>query len=244
MKRVKPENYTGDLDIKKLKLQVEKLKGLVEPESTVAEFLDEEGVFWDELVNDVFAHRLESIGSKLKIARLSFVNKQDVALWTNRVAVWRFFERFTSPIMLSKGLDFQDRVIDKLQKRSGADWRELGDGVNPFSEFGLAFGEVMKVWNPYINKIVSKFVDNTPDGRKIKGDIYSLALMGFLQALEYQGLAIITDCATAQGVPFPLRLSFAIRNSINAGLKDLTLLSSQSDLSVVDSITDEDVIYL
>ena len=156
--------------------------------------------------------------------KLSPSNKVYIAQWTNRVAIWRFFERYVSPVVVRHLDEIKDDIryhADAFVELGGARPNEIRL-VNPFAQYGHAFKVVMNAWMPCIKKVVKLFVSNTRGGFNLQEDFQSISYMAFLHALEKQAMAILGNSKQAQGIPFPKRLEFAVRKSIYSDLPDLT----------------------
>jgi hypothetical protein len=151
-------------------------------------------------------------------------NKEYTFRWTNRVAIWRFFERYAVPIAAAN----EDKVGYLLKHQSANIPSVTGtsskkhDHINPFHAYESAFGPIMQTWQPLMKRTLRIFVANNPLGANLKDDFLSISYIAFLHALEKQAMAILGSLERAQGIPFSKRLEFAIRKQIRCDLPNMT----------------------
>lgn len=181
---------------------------------------------WDGEVQRSAGERFAAATSeKIDPSRLSLNEKEYTALWTNRVAMWRFFEHLVSPLLAAEYatvepiLQFHGMAVAALGSVNAREHRRL---INPFRSFEHAFGPVMKAWMPCMKRIVRLFERNTPRGHNFRDDFLSISTIAFLHALEKQAMAILGNPRQAQSLPFPKRLEFAVRKAIYSEIPDLT----------------------
>lgn len=168
----------------------------------------------------------ESLSERIDPSRL-MKEKDYTFKWTNRVALWRFFERYVTPIVKSN----EDQVgyLLKHQVESMALMGDIGDEsaksvdhTNPFGAYEHAFAPIMETWQPLMKRAFRVFVTNNPAGTSLRDDFLSISYIAFLHALEKQAMAILGSIERAQGIPFSKRLEFAIRKQIRCDLPDMT----------------------
>jgi hypothetical protein len=147
--------------------------------------------------------------------------KEYTFLWTNRVAMWRFFERYISPALKNAKDESHLLLMYEVKKLE----KKVGFPINPYNPldcFSKAFEPVMNAWAPLMHKTCRIFTENNPGGDSLKDDFLSISYIAFLHALEKQAMAILGSLPRAQGIPFSKRLEFAIRKAIRCDLPDLT----------------------
>jgi hypothetical protein len=165
-----------------------------------------------------------SSGERIDPTKLSLNNKPYTALWTNRVAMWRFFARYVEPFVKVGLIDDGEEMRfhrDRLCEVGGINPAKI-PWENPFACYGHAFEHVMNAWYPCIRKIVKGYENNTRNGHGLKEDFHQIAAIAFLHALEKQAMAILANAKLSQGIPFPMRLEYAVRKAINSDLPDHT----------------------
>lgn len=182
---------------------------------------------WDSGVKKSSAFRFSlAIGDKIDVRKIEDNDKDYIALWTNRVAMWRLFEHLVSPYLR----DRFDSIAPMLRHHmsslsaspSGGGSPSVESLCNPFSEFGRGFKLIMNTWMPAMKKLVRVYAQKTRGGSNLKEDFMSIATIAFLHALEKQALAIIANPKQAQSLPFPKRLEYAVRKAIYSEIPDLT----------------------
>lgn len=169
-----------------------------------------------------------SLDETIDKERVRSQDKIYIAKWTNRVALWRFFERFYRPIVeknlaaVYPGIELQSqKILAGVEKFSSPRYvNEMA--LNPFSQYGHAFNVIFNAWMPVIRKMVRLFEKNTRDGFGLKEDFYSSASIAFLYALEKHAMGIISSNRIGQGIPFPKRLVFSIKKEVYADIPNLT----------------------
>lgn len=150
-------------------------------------------------------------------------NKVYIAKWTNRVAIWWFFEHFYSKFINKGSSEIDTDLTYHLKKITDKNPNARKVTLaNPFAQYEHAFETVMNAWMPAIKKVVNVFVVNTRNGRNLQEEFLSVGYLAFLHALEKQGMAILANAKASQGIPFPKRLEFALRKALNSSLPDLT----------------------
>lgn len=179
-----------------------------------------------DIYRSVAERFVESINERIDPKLANQKNKVYTAKWTNRVAMWRFFERYGVPISNSHSEDTSDFLLYHSRKfnefYNDYPKSRMVSPVNPFSHYGHAFSTIMEAWMPCIKKVVKMFVENTRGGVDLQEDFVSIGYIAFLHALEKQAMAMLADAKVAQGIPFPDRLKYAVRKLINSDLPDLT----------------------
>jgi hypothetical protein len=182
---------------------------------------------WDSDVKKSSAFRFAlAMGDKIDASRFEDNDKDYIALWTNRVAMWRLFEHLVSPCLRDRFDSISPMLRHHMTSLSalpgGVGGLSVGALCNPFSEFGRGFKIVMNTWMPAMKKLVRVYTQKTRGGINLKEDFMSIATIAFLHALEKQALAIIANPKQAQSLPFPKRLEYAVRKAIYSEIPDLT----------------------
>jgi hypothetical protein len=127
------------------------------------------------------------------------LDKKTLVLFTNRLSIWRFFERFVSVTV----------------KESGAHWK------NPFDEFGKDFLRIFNGWRPIMISEVNRHLDKNGGRHQLFDDMMSMATAAFLETLERQAMDLLAMSKKAQLIPFHLKLRYAIQRHVHQGLPDL-----------------------
>lgn len=175
----------------------------------------------DSHVHDASALIMSGALSEKIDPTLLMKEKEYTFLWTNRVAMWRFFERYISPVLKREDqelgflLEYQAKL---LSEATGV----YVDPYNPFAPFAKAFPAVMETWSPLMKRTMRIFMENNPGGMDLRDDFLSISYIAFLHALEKQAMAMVGSLQRAQGIPFSKRLEFAIRKAIRCDLPDMT----------------------
>lgn len=202
-------------------------KGVMPESLPMARHMEPPSAFIDMLGGEIKRSSAErfsqAVSERVNPSLLTISNKQYTALWTNRVAMWRFFQHFIEPLAASHYDELElmltyhgmtlSRYGMKINKKTL---------VNPFAGFEHAFLPVMNAWMPIIKKIVRVFERNTRGGANLREDFMSVSYIAFMHALEKQAMAIIGNPKQVQALPFHKRLEFAVRKSIYAEIPDLT----------------------
>lgn len=202
-------------------------KGVMPESLPMARHMEPPSAFIDMLGGEIKRSSAErfsqAVSERVNPSLLTISNKQYTALWTNRVAMWRFFQHFIEPLVASHYAELElmltyhgmtlSRYGMKINKKTL---------VNPFAGFEHAFLPVMNAWMPIIKKIVRIFERNTRGGSNLREDFMSVSYIAFMHALEKQAMAIIGNPKQVQALPFHKRLEFAVRKSIYAEIPDLT----------------------
>ena len=151
-------------------------------------------------------------------------NKSYIAMWTNRVAMWRFFDRYVVPIIKQH----YPRIEDYLRYHGKA-FEEMGGAkpgkvshINPFEKYAHAFWAVRQAWNPLIRRQISHYRRKNRNGMMLIEELTSISHLAFIHALEKQAMAILGNSEAAQGIPFPNRLERAMQKAVYTYLPDLT----------------------
>lgn len=127
------------------------------------------------------------------------LDKKTLVMATNRLAIWRFFERYVS-------VDVKSR---------GAHWK------NPFDEFGKDFLRIFNGWKPIMISEVNRHLDKNGGHHHLFDDVMSLANAAFLETLERQAMDLLAMSKKAQLIPFHLKLRYAIQRHVHQGFPDL-----------------------
>ncbi len=128
------------------------------------------------------------------------MSKADIILATNRVAMWRFFERY---------------VCTAVKASGNHRYR------NPFHSSEKLFSSVIAGWRPVINGETKRYCERTENGWELYEDLHSIAVLGLLEALERQAMDILAMSKKAQLIPFHLKLRFAIQRHMHQAIPDL-----------------------
>jgi hypothetical protein len=126
--------------------------------------------------------------------------RPEIIIATNRVAMWRFFERYVCPAAIASG--------NHTYK-------------NPFTQSSKLFTVVMDGWRPVIATEAKKYCAKTENGWQMMDDIMSIATGALLEALERQAMDIISMAKKGQLIPFHLKLRYAIQRHMHQNLPDL-----------------------
>lgn len=137
---------------------------------------------------------LESMAGNLKTPFSPKVSdKADLTTATNRVALWRFFERYVVPAM---------RISNNPNY------------INPFSSSSKLLPYVLRSWRPLILKESRRYSYQVCGGDHLIDEFVSVATIGLLESLERQAMDIIAMSKKAQLIPFHLKLRYGIQRQI------------------------------
>ena len=185
------------------------------------------GGFIDKLLdkkihNSIAAQFKGIIGERLDTRQLSFSNKAYVSKWTNRVALYWFFERYYTKLYQKHKDNIKDEVDYYTMAINDKEMKTQIHAANPFGAWKHALNPIMAIWRPCIKNVINIFIQNTKGGYSLAEDFESIAYMAFLYTLEKQAMVILSNSKLAQGIPFPKRLNYAIRKAINREIPDMT----------------------
>jgi hypothetical protein len=128
-------------------------------------------------------------------------DRGDLILATNRVALWRFFERYVCPAVATAGRP---------------DYR------NPFAESGRLLKFVLNGWRPILGSESRRYCRDAGGGGDLYEDLLAIATGAFLEALERQAMDILSMSKKGQLIPFHLKLRFSIQRHMHQNVPDLT----------------------
>ena len=165
-----------------------------------------------------------AMSDKVDPSKMTLANKDYTTLWTNRVAMWRFFDRYVSPVIRANQAQVAPYFAHHLKaiEMAGVDPGRILRTMNPFANFEHAFPAVLAAWTPVLKKIVRLFERNTRSGQNLTDDFTSISMIAFLHALEKQAMAMLGNPKQVQSLPFPNRVEFAVRKAIYSEIPDLT----------------------
>lgn len=146
-------------------------------------------------------------------ARVGPVDMPELVLRTNRVAMWRFFERYVCVADATTGLK----------------------QVNPFKGAAKEWSSVQEGWKPFMKKEIRKLT-NSSISSSYNDDLYMIAVVALLETLERQAMDIIAMSRKAQMIPFHIKLKFAMqRHMLQEGRRLLEGDQSGADAGSIRS---------
>ena len=127
-------------------------------------------------------------------------DRGDLILATNRVALWRFFERYVCPAAALAGRP---------------NYR------NPFAESGRLLKFTLSGWRPILAAESRRYCRDTGSGSSLYDDFFAVATAAFLEALERQAMDVLAMSKKGQLIPFHLKLRFSIQRHMHQNVPDL-----------------------